>query len=262
MNKGNAWPWAISFCIHAIVLYFLFSQSIKVAQPTKENSAIVQAYVTVNLASHPKSSSVATTTNAPKIKPVDTKSDTSNVVSSNATPIKTSSTKAKVKMTQNNQAKITTLPKAQTELKNTSTEPVEPKPAAPAEPPSEPSPTSPQTFKKLNPYAPVFGSPVNNMTHKKMITFGEDKGSTNENINNEPTIKTPVKTDKSEVISQNTTGTKRLEKFNGKCYLIDTATVFGSNGLPQGSGKPCPENKTDKEIMFEKIMKKWSKKNN
>ena len=258
MNKGNAWPWAISFCIHAIVLYFLFSQSVKVAQPKEEKSAIVQAYVTVNLASHPKPSSVATTTNAPNIKSVDTKSDTSNALTSNATPIKTGSTKAKVKVTQNTQAKITTLPKTQTELKNISAEPVESQPAAP----SDPSPTSPQTFKKLNPYAPVFGSPVNNMTHKKMITFGEDKGSTIQEINNEPTIKTPVKSDKSEVISQNTTGTKRLEKFNGKCYLIDTATVFGSNGLPQGSGKPCPEDKTDKEIMFEKIMKKWSKKNN
>lgn len=32
--------------------------------------------------------------------------------------------------------------------------------------------------------------------------------------------------------------------------------------MPQGSGKPCPEDKTDKEIMFENIMKKWSRKNN
>ncbi|MEL0641032.1 hypothetical protein V6260_10510 [Pseudoalteromonas aliena] len=262
MNKGKAWPCAISFCIHAIVLYFLLSQSIKVTQPQKENSAIVQAYVTVNLASHPKPSPVATTTNAPDIKPVDTKSDTSNAATSNTTPIKAGSTKAKVKVTQNTQAKRTTLPKTQTELKNNSAEPLKSQPAAPAKSSSTPSPKSPQTFKKLNSYAPVFDSPINNMTHKKMITFGEGKGSTNEEINNEPTIKTPVKSDKSEVISQNTTGTKRLEKFNGKCYLIDTATVFGSNGLPQGSGKPCPEDKTDKEIMFEKIMKKWSRKNN
>jgi len=244
------------------VLYFFLSQSIKVTQPQKGNSAIVQAYVTVNLASLPKPSSVVTTTNAPDIEPVDTKSDVSNTATSNATPIKTGSTKAEVKVTQNTQAKRTTLPRAQTELKNNSAEPLKSQPAASAKSSSAPSSKSPQTFKKLNPYAPVFGSPINNMTHKKMITFGEGKGSTNEEINNELTIKTPVKSDKSEVISQNTTGTKRLEKFNGKCYLIDIATVFGRNGLPQGSGKPCPEDKTDKEIMFEKIMKKWSRKNN
>ena len=75
MNKGNAWPWVISLCIHAIVLYFLFSQSIKVAPPKEEKNAIIQAYVTVNLVSLPKLSSVVTTTNAPDIKPVNTKTD-------------------------------------------------------------------------------------------------------------------------------------------------------------------------------------------
>ena len=58
-----------------------------------------------------------------------------------------------------------------------------------------------------------------------------------------PTIKSPVKSQKSEVISQNTIGTRRLEKFNGKCYLIDTSTVFGSNGMPQGSAQTCPGSK-------------------
>lgn len=167
MNIGKAWPWAISFCIHAIVLYFLLSQSIKITQPQKENSAIVQAYVTVNLTSHPKSNSVATTTNAPDIKPVDTKSDTSNTATSNTTPIKTGATKAKVKEAKNTQAKRTTLPKTQTGLKNNSAEPLKSQPAAPAKSSSAPSSKSPQTFKKLNPYAPVFGSPINNMTHKK-----------------------------------------------------------------------------------------------
>ncbi|MEM5508240.1 hypothetical protein WNY98_05130 [Pseudoalteromonas sp. AS71] len=248
MNKGNAWPWIISFCIHAIVLYFLFSQSIKVAPPKEKESAIIQAYVTVNLASLPRPSSVVTTTNAPDIKPVNTKTDAPNAATSNTTPIKKDSTKAKT----------TTLQKAQTELKKDPVKSLEPQSAAPSEPPKRAS----QTFKKLNPYAPLFGSPVNNMTHKKMVSFGEDNGSASDEINNKPTIKTPVKSDNSEVISQNTTGTRRLEKFNGKCYLIDTSTVFGSNGMPQGSGKPCPEDKTDKEIMFEKIMKKWSRKNN
>ncbi|MBG9996246.1 hypothetical protein I6F50_14330 [Pseudoalteromonas sp. NZS127_1] len=258
MSKGNAWPWVISLCIHAIVLYFLFSQSINVAPPKEEKSAIIQAYVTVNLASLPKPSSIVTTTNAPDIKPVNTKTDAPNAATSNTTPIKKDSTKAKVKVTKKTQAKTTTLPQAQTELKKEPVKPVEPQLAAPSEPTTKVS----QTFKKLNPYAPLFGSPVNNMTHKKMVSFGEDKSSENDEINNNPTIKTPVKSANSEVISQNTAGTRRLEKFNGKCYLIDTSTVFGSNGMPQGSGKPCPEDKTDKEIMFEKIMEKWSRKNN
>ena len=94
MNKGNAWPWVISLCIHAIVLYFLFSQSIKVARPKEEKNAIIQAYVTVNLASLPKLSSVVTTTNAPDIKPVNTKTDAPNSATSNTTPIKKDSTKA------------------------------------------------------------------------------------------------------------------------------------------------------------------------
>ena len=258
MNKGNAWPWVISFCIHAIVLYFLFSQSIKVAPPKEEKNAIIQAYVMVNLASLPKPSPVVATTNAPDIKPVNTKTDAPNAATSNTTPIKKDSTKAKVKVTKKIKAKTTTLQKAQTELKKEPVKPVELQLAAPSEPTTKVS----QTFKKLNPYAPLFGSPVNNMTNKKMVSFDEDKSSENDEINDKPTIKTPVKSDKSEVISQNTTGTRRLEKFNGKCYLIDTSTVFGSNGMPQGSGKPCPEDKTDKEIMFEKIMKKWSRKNN
>ncbi|MEL0654252.1 hypothetical protein V6257_04345 [Pseudoalteromonas issachenkonii] len=252
MNKGNAWPWVISLCIHAIVLYFLFSQSIEVAPPKEEKSAIIQAYVTVNLASLPKPSSVVTTTNAPDIKPVNTKTDAPNAVTSNTTPIKKDSTKAKVKVTKKTQAKTITLPKAQTELKKEPVKSVDPELAAPSEPTTKAS----QTFKKLNPYAPLFGFPVNNMTHKRMVSFGEDKSSTNDEINNKLIIKTPIKSDNSEVISQNTTGTRRLEKFNGKCYLIDTSTVFGSNGMPQGSGNPCPEDKTDKEIMFEKIMKK------
>lgn len=258
MNKGNAWPWVISFCIHAIVLYFLFSQSIKVAPPKEKESAIIQAYVTVNLASLPRPSPVVTTTNAPDIKPVNTKTDAPNAVTSNTTPIKKDSTKAKVKVTKKIKAKTTTLQKAQTELKNDSVKPTEPQSAAPSEPPTKAS----QTFKKLNPYAPLFGSPVNNMTHKKMVSFGEDNGSASDEINNKPTIKTPVKSDNSEVISQNTTGTRRLKKFNGKCYLIDISTIFGSNGMPQGSAQHCPGEQTDDEILFNKIMDKWARKNN
>ena len=258
MNKGNAWPWVISLCIHAIVLYFLFSQSIKVAPPKEEKSAIIQAYVTVNLASLPKPSSVVTTTNAPDIEPVNTKTDAPNAATSNTTPIKKDSTKAKVKVTKKTQAKTTTLQKAQTELKKEPVKPVESQLATPSEPTTKVS----QTFKKLNPYAPLFGSPVNNMTNKKMVSFDENKSSENDEINNKPTIKTPVKSDKSEVISQNTTGTRRLEKFNGKCYLIDTSTVFGSNGMPQGSAQTCPGEQTDDEILFNKIMDKWARKNN
>ncbi|WP_024603758.1 MULTISPECIES: hypothetical protein [unclassified Pseudoalteromonas] len=258
MNKGNAWPWIISLCIHAIVLYFLFSQSIRVAPPKQEKNAIIQAYVTVNLASLPKPSSVVTTTNAPDIKTVNTKTDAPNSVTSNTTPIKKDSTKAKVRVTKKTQAKTITLPKAQTERKNDSVKPTEPQSAVPSEPPTKAS----QTFKKLNPYAPLFGTPVNNMTHKKMVSFGEDKSSENEEINNKPTIKTPVKSDNSEVLSQNTIGTRRLEKFNGKCYLIDTSTVFGSNGMPQGSAQTCPGEQTDDEILFNKIMDKWARKNN
>jgi len=236
----------------------LFSQSIEVVPPKEEKSAIIQAYITVNLASLPKPSSVVTTTNAPDIEPVNTKTDAPNAVTSNTTPIKKDSTKAKVKVAKKKQAKTTTLPKAQTELKKEPVKSVDPELAAPSEPTTKAS----QTFKKLNPYAPLFGSPVNNMTHKRMVSFGEDKSSGSDEINNKLIIKTPIKSDNSEVISQNTTGTRRLEKFNGKCYLIDTSTVFGSNGMPQGSGNPCPEDKTDKEIMFEEIIKKWSHKNN
>mgnify|MGYP001233865652 CR=1 FL=1 len=243
MNKGNAWPWVISLCIHAIVLYFLFSQSIKVAPPKEEKNAIIQAYVTVNLASLPKLSSVVTTTNAPDIKTVNTKTDAPNSATSNTTPIKKDSTKAKVRVTKKTQANTITLPKTQTELKK---DPVEPLVVAPSEPTTKAS----HTFKKLNPYAPLFGSPVNNMTHKKMVSFGEDNGSASDEINNKPTIKTPVKSDNSEVISQNTTGTRRLEKFNGKCYLIDTSTVFGSNGMPEGSAQNCPGEQSDDEILF------------
>lgn len=88
------------------------------------------------------------------------------------------------------------------------------------------------------------------MTHKEIVFFGGDKSSENDEINNKPTIKTPIKSDNSEVITQNTTGTRQLEKFNGKCYLIDTSSLFDSNDMPQGSGRPCPEDKIDKEIML------------
>jgi len=121
-----------------------------------------------------------------------------------------------------------------------------------------------QTFKKLNPYVPIYGAPINNLTRKKIVTFGEadNSDSTDDAIATTPTIKSPVKSEKSEVISQNTIGTRRLKKFNGKCYLIDTSTVFGSNGMPQGSAKFCPGEQTDDAILFNKIMDKWARKNN
>ncbi|WP_259365723.1 hypothetical protein [Pseudoalteromonas sp. 5Ae-yellow] len=97
-----------------------------------------------------------------------------------------------------------------------------------------------------------------------MVTFGEadNSDSTDDAIAATPTIKSPVESQKSEVLSQNTIGTRRLERFNGKCYLIDTSTVFGSNGMPQGSAQTCPGEQTDDEILFNKIMDKWACKNN
>lgn len=68
MNKGNAWPWAISLCIHSVLLCLLFSQEIKVRAPQKEDT-IINAYVMVNLSTQSKLSTINTTTNAPIIEP-------------------------------------------------------------------------------------------------------------------------------------------------------------------------------------------------
>jgi len=252
VNKGNAWPWAISLCIHAVLLYLLLSQKIKVEEPQTKKDIVINAYVMVNLSTLPKLSTVNTTTNAPIVEP--TKLEVKKAPELASEPVSIN----KVSTTQTQTIKA---PKQRDE------KPVE---VAESTITNKPQPTTQtidtntQTFKKLNPYAPIYGAPINNLTRKKMVTFGEadNSDSTDDAIAATPTIKSPVKSQKSEVISQNTIGTRRLEKFNGKCYLIDTSTVFGSNGMPQGSGKPCPEDKTDKEIMFEKIMKKWSRKNN
>ncbi|NMP02059.1 MULTISPECIES: hypothetical protein [Pseudoalteromonas] len=255
MNKGNAWPWVISLCIHGVLLYLLLShkllsQKIKVEVPQTKKDTVINAYVMVNLSTQPKLSTVNTTTNAPIAEPA--KLEVKKVpesISTNKTPT--------------TQTQVTKAPKQRDEKPKTTTVTkltITNKP----QPPAHTINTNTQTFKKLNPYAPIYGAPINNLTHKKMVTFGEadNSDSTDDAIAATPTIKSPVKSQKSEVISQNTIGTRRLEKFNGKCYLIDTSTVFGSNGMPQGSAQTCPGEQTDDEILFNKIMDKWARKNN
>ena len=247
MNKGNAWPWAISLCIHSVLLYLLFSQEIKVKAPQTKKDTIINAYVMVNLSMRPKLSTVNTTTNAPIIEPAKLEvKKAPEPVSTNKTPT--------------TQTQVIKVPKQRYE-KSKATKLIKPTIIDKPQSPSQTTNTNTQTFKTLNPYAPIYGAPINNLTHKKMITFGE-ASNTDDAIVVTPTIKTPVKTQKSEVISQNTTGTRRLEKFNGKCYLIDTSTVFGSNGMPEGSAQNCPGEQSDDEILFNKIMDKWARKNN
>ena len=255
MNKGNAWPWVISLCIHGVLLYLLLShkllsQKIKVEVPQTKKDTVINAYVMVNLSTQPKLSTVNTTTNAP-------------IAESAKLEIKKAPESISTNKIPTTQTQVTKTPKQRDEKPKTATV-TKPTITNKPHPSAHTINTNTQTFKKLNPYAPIYGAPINNLTHKKMVTFGEadNSDSTDDAIAATPTIKSPVESQKSEVLSQNTIGTRRLEKFNGKCYLIDTSTVFGSNGMPQGSGKPCPEDKTDKEIMFEKIMKKWSRKNN
>nr|WP_206017517.1 hypothetical protein [Pseudoalteromonas sp. 31A1] len=238
------------------MLYLLLSQKIKVEEPQTKKDIVINAYVMVNLSTLPKLSTVNTTTNAPIVEP--TKLEVKKAPELASEPVSIN----KVSTTQTQTIKA---PKQRDE------KPVEVAESAitnKPQPTTQTIDTNTQTFKKLNPYAPIYGVPINNLTRKKMVTFGEadNSDSTDDAIAATPTIKSPVKSpvksQKSEVISQNTIGTRRLEKFNGKCYLIDTSTVFGSNGMPQGSAQTCPGEQTDDEILFNKIMDKWARKNN
>jgi hypothetical protein len=244
--KKNTWAWLISLCLHAIVIYFLLSQNIKIINPQAHKAQVMNAYVTVNLASKP--SQVKTTTNAPTLNKAIEQPNDKPTNESLAAPIKNN---INVPMVNKNvHVNKTTKP-----IKHNKIAPPVVKPLV--IPPTKKEPTIDTGFKKLNPYTPIRNLKVNNLQHRRMVDFGRNESTSNdEPAIQTPTIKSPVKTDKSEVVNQNVTGTQRLEKFNGKCYLIDTFTVFGSNGLPQGTGKPCPEEKTHNEILFDEIMKK------
>nr|WP_206009442.1 hypothetical protein [Pseudoalteromonas sp. Z1A6] len=236
------------------MLYLLLSQKIKVEEPQTKKDIVINAYVMVNLSTLPKLSIVNTTTNAPIVEP--TKLEVKKAPELASEPVSTNKTPTTQTQVPKAPKQRDEKPKTTTVTKSTITN----KP----QPPAHTINTNTQTFKKLNPYAPIYGAPINNLTHKKMVTFGEadNSDSTDDAIAATPTIKSPVKSQKSEVISQNKIGTRRLEKFNGKCYLIDTSTVFGSNGMPQGSAQTCPGEQTDDEILFNKIMDKWARKNN
>ncbi|MDK1289132.1 hypothetical protein [Pseudoalteromonas umbrosa] len=52
---------------------------------------------------------------------------------------------------------------------------------------------------------------------------------------------------------------KRLVKWKGKCYLFDDSSEMAQAGLPSSSGRPCPGELSNNEVMLKQALDKYLK---
>ena len=117
-------------------------------------------------------------------------------------------------------------------------------------------------FKSLDPYAKLPLKLSTDGVKEELFSFdySSAKGASNMAEYNRITVpKAHVNNEKSEVLATSDGGSKRIERWRGKCYYVNLTTVFGKSGMPQGAPRLCPGEKSDDQILLEKSMTKWER---
>lgn len=257
MVKGNYRAWIISIGLHVILIIAVARQPVTILDSNP--APVMKAYLSVNLSS------------LPKVIPPSEKA-TIHEVSPSTEPTVTKGEKAikSVDTHQEQQSSGSKLrdAKAKHLASQTQTGPEETDLSAfTKESAGQNSPTfvtqgNQTDFKKLNPFAALPFTVMDSVLKQDKERFEhlKQKSQDQQTIHDRITVpKAHWNEQNSEIIAISAGGSKRIERWQGKCYNVDLATVFGKSGMPQGRPGLCPGEKSDDQILLEKSMKKWER---
>jgi hypothetical protein len=243
--KNNYKAWGISIGLHVVIIYFFSRQTIDIAEPATVK--VVQAYVMIDLAAMP---SIKSSTQPISTAIFESEGEQS-VEESHAQQFK-------------HEAKLhadtsSVMGKAITQIKPRPSSPKVENPLLKVAIDNHKAGVDQQgleqSFKKLNPYAPIPNF-TPSATATVSFDFSEQFSEKIKKTQQRITVpKEHSSSFESEILWQNADGSKRMEMYKGMCYKIDFNGVMGKVGLPQGAPRPCKDNDG---ILFDKIMDKWS----
>lgn len=252
MFKGNYSSWIISIGLHVVLIIVIAKQTLPA--PNSDAATIMKAYVIVNLASLP-----AITPSPLTIATQEVNSKTKLTVKKDQALINSSAKDnqlSEVKQSDNQSKHSEQLAVAKPSEASLKKEP------ALVASPAVAFENKKAGFKKLNPYALLPKKSAGNVSNQDIVMFEHVKQQAVEEITSNDRITVPkehLNDERAEIISTSGGGTKRVEKWRGKCYDIDLTSVFGQAGMPQGGPRLCPGEKSDNQVLFEKSMNKWSR---
>lgn len=258
MHKRNYSSWAVSIGLHALLITAILTMRLPVLY--HEAAPNMKAYVTVNLASLPNLTPSPTKTTPQNVQSftdrIISKEDTStpNSDATTTTDKKLNNIKPKEAHLKDETSSVRAKPKLNDVTSNNESTRVAAQ--------TNVIDTSQSDFKKLNPYRRLPQISTGNFLNEEKVTFGypTHKSKKEMTINDRITVPSEdMREESSQIIAVSAGGSKRVEKWRGKCYDVDLATVFGKSGMPQGGPRLCPGEKSDDQVLLEKSMEKWGR---